>query len=130
MKKENNKDICGKIISLIEGEYDSDAAFERAAGLAPKTVNNWRRGRSSSYMKMLPELAELFDVSVSEILDMPITGGHDLSDDEAELLSLYRKSGLLSPKQRLALFKTLESVIELYISSAPNKKRGKDLPSN
>ncbi len=122
MKRENDKDICGKVISLIESEYDSDAAFERAAGLAPKTVNNWRRGKSSSYMRMLPELAELFEVSVGEILDMPVTGDRDLSDDEAELLTLYRKSGVLSPKQRLALFKTLGSVIELYISSAPQKK--------
>ena len=125
MKKETGKDICSKVISLIESEYDSDAAFERAAGLAPKTVNNWRRGKSSSYMKMLPELSELFEVSVGEILDMPVTGGTDISDDEAELLTLYRKSAVLSPKQRLALYKTLESVIELYISSAPQKKKSK-----
>ena len=125
MKNENSKDICGKVISLIESEYDSDAAFERAAGLGPKTVNNWRRGKSSSYMKMLPELSELFEVSVGEILDMPVTGGTDISDDEAELLTLYRKSAVLSPKQRLALYKTLESVIELYISSAPQKKKSK-----
>ena len=124
MKSEKDKEICEKIISLIESEYDSDAAFERAAGLAAKTVNNWRRGRSSSYMKMLPKLAELFEVSVGELLDMPVTGGADLSDDEAELLTLYRKSGVLSPKQRLALFKTLASVIDLYLDSAPAKKKG------
>jgi hypothetical protein len=52
---------------------------------------------------------------------MPITrDSGDLSDDEIELLSLYRKSGMLSPKQKLALKKTLESVIELYINSCPS----------
>ena len=43
-----------RILALIENEYDSDAAFEREMELPPKTVNNWRRGRSSSFMKILP----------------------------------------------------------------------------
>ena len=75
-------------------------------------------------MKMLPRLAEAFEVSVGELLDMPIThDSGDLSEDEIELLTLYRKSGVLSAKQRIALTKTLESVINLYLSSAPDKKK-------
>ena len=58
MKKANQSKTRERIISLIEAEFESDAAFERAMGLAEKTVNNWRRDRSASYMKMLPELAE------------------------------------------------------------------------
>ena len=113
-----------RIIALIESEYESDAAFEREMELCPKTVNNWRRGRSSSFMRMLPVLAEKFEVSVSELLDLPISrDGSELSEDEAELLTLYRKSGVLSPKQRMALKQTLKSVIELYLTSAPDKKK-------
>lgn len=126
MKTEANTTTREKILLLIESEYDSDAAFEREVGLQSKTVNNWRRGRSASYMKMLPRLAEAFEVSVGELLDMPITrDSADLSDDEMELLTLYRKSGILSAKQRIALTKTLESVINLYLSSAPDKKKNK-----
>ena len=124
MRGEANLNTRDKILLLIENEFESDAAFERELGLQSKTVNNWRRGRSSSYMRMLPKLAEAFEVSVGELLDMPITGDTaDLSEDEVELLTLYRKSGVLSPKQRVALTKTLESVINLYLSSAPDKKR-------
>ena len=61
-----------RILALIENEYESDAAFEREMNLPPKTVNNWRRGRSSSYMKMLPRFAEDFDISLGELLDVPI----------------------------------------------------------
>ena len=43
--------------------------------------------------------------------------------ENPELLSLYRKSGVLSAKQKIALRKTLESVINLYLDSAPDKKR-------
>ncbi|MBR2650832.1 MAG: hypothetical protein IKD45_04155 [Clostridia bacterium] len=129
MKKINEtaaKQTAEKIISLIESEYESDAAFERETGLAPKTVNNWRRGRSASYMKMLPRLADSFGVSVGELLDMPIGhSGLDLSDDEINLLTLYRKCNVLTAPQRLAMTKTLESVIMLYLNSVREKKGSK-----
>ena len=122
MKKENIESTKERVLSLIESEFDSDASFERELGLPSKTVNNWRRGRSSSFMKMLPRLAESFDVSVGELLDIPIhRDTSELSEDEISLLTLYRKTCVLSPKQRLALAKTLESVINLYISSATEK---------
>ncbi len=120
----NSNETRNKILSLIDAEYDSDAAFEREMGLASKTVNNWRRGKSSSYMKMLPALAESFDISVGELLDVPIThDSSELSDDEIKLLTLYRKCSILTAKQRLALSRTLEEVITLYIDSAPERKR-------
>jgi transcriptional regulator with XRE-family HTH domain len=111
-----------RVLALIENEYESDAAFEREMGLPPKTVNNWRRGRSSSFMRMLPRFAEDFDISLGELLDVPIQKDtSELSEDELRLLSLYRKSCALSPKQRIALLRSLESVIELYLESAPDK---------
>ena len=122
MKKENIESTKARVLSLIETEFDSDASFERELGLPSKTVNNWRRGRSASFMKMLPRLAECFEVSVGELLDVPIQKDtSELSEDEIGLLTLYRKSCVLSPKQRLALAKTLESIINLYICSAPEK---------
>ena len=112
-----------RILSLIGSEFESDAAFERELGLPSKTVNNWRRGRSSSFMKMLPKLSESFDVNVGELLDIPIhKDTSELSEDEIALLSLYRKSAVLSAKQRIALAKTLESVINMYVNSLAEGK--------
>ena len=119
MKKENVELIREKILSLIETEYESDAAFEWEMGLADKTVNNWRRGRSSSFMRIIPAISESFDIGVGELLDMPVrSDSADLSNDELALLSLYRKSAHLPPKMREALRETLENTINLYISSA------------
>lgn len=124
MNTETIKQTREKVLALIESEFESDAAFEREMGLPSKTVNNWRRKRSSSFMRMLPRLAEGFEVSVGELLSMPITRDtSELSDDEVALLSLYRKCAVLSPKQRIALERTLESVINLYLESAPEKKK-------
>ncbi len=125
MDRERTEEIRARVLSLIESEYESDAAFERAQSLPPKTVNNWRRGRSSSFMKMLPRLSECFSVSVGELLDIPLRAdGTELSDEEAELLMLYRRARILPPAMRRALRQTLETTINLYISaqSEPKKK--------
>lgn len=124
MINQNTESARERILALIETEYGSDAEFERQMGLASKTVNNWRRGKSSSFMKMLPRLAEGFDVNVGELLDIPIhKDTSELSEDELKLLTLYRKSDILSARQRIALANTLESVINLYMNSAVDKRK-------
>ncbi len=129
MSKENQEKVRERILSLIDAEFESDAAFERAMGLSDKTVNNWRRGRSASYMKMLPRLSEEFSVNVGELLDMPLRRDtSELSKEELHLLHLYRKSRTLPPKLRAALRETLEDLINLYISTTaelkPKPKKG------
>jgi len=126
MANENNEKIRQRILSLIETEFESDAAFERALGLKDKTVNNWRRGLSSSYMKMLPTLSERFSVNVGELLDIPLRKDtSELSEDELHLLHLYRRSRTMPPKMRAALRETMESLIALYIKSASEEKARK-----
>ena len=119
MNRENIEAIRERILSLIDSEYESDASFEREMGLAEKTVNNWRRGRSAYFMRILPELSARFDIGVGELLDMPLSSDStDLSDDELSLLTQYRKSSAMPPKMRAALKETLEATINLYVSSA------------
>ena len=123
MEKEKTEAIRERVISLIESEYESDAAFERSITLPEKTVNNWRRGRSASFMKMLPKLSECFAVNVGELLDMPLMGDtSELSEEEIELLKLYRKSRTLPEKMRNALRETLQTTINLYILTANEAK--------
>lgn len=125
-RKEDAERIRGRILSLIESEFESDAAFERALMLRDKTVSNWRRGRSSSFMRMLPVLAERFGVNVGELLDMPLRKNtSELSEDELKLLNAYRKTASLPPKMRSALFATLEEVIGLYAASISDGKAEK-----
>ena len=124
MKNENTERIRARILSLIESEYESDAAFERELGIPDKTVNNWRRGRSASFMKILPELAEALSVTVADLLDLPISEGVvELSAEEREIIALYRRAKVLSPEQREALNKTLGAVINMYIDCLPKKPR-------
>lgn len=122
--REQTEKIRERVLSLVDSEFESDAAFERDMELPEKTVNNWRRGRSASFMRILPQLSELFGVNIGELLDIPIRDdSSELSDEEVELVSLYRKTHALPKKQRLALKETLESTINLYLSSHEEKPR-------
>ena len=122
-KKEENERVRARVLSLIDSEFESDAAFERALGLGDKTVNNWRRGRSASYMKMLPTLAERFGVSVGDLLDVPLRGDtSELSEDEMRLLAVYRRARTMPKELRAALARTIESIIDLYFKTAEEKK--------
>lgn len=116
-----------RVIGLIESEFESDAAFERAMSLPEKTVNNWRRGRSASFMKNLPEIAEICGVNIAAIMDMPISADSpDLTADELELLTLYRKARVMPKKMRFALKDALKSTINMYIEAvAQTKTKGK-----
>ena len=91
MKNDNTSRIREKILALIDAEYESDAAFERAFDIPEKTVNNWRRGRSSSFMKILPELSDKFRMNIGEIMDIPVMG--DSSElSESELASIKARA--------------------------------------
>ena len=119
----NVERIRAQVLSLIDSEFESDAAFEREMELPEKTVNNWRRGRSASFMRILPELSELFGVNIGELLDIPLRDdSSELSDEELELLTLYRKSHSLPKKHRLALKETIESTINLYLASHESRR--------
>ena len=127
MKQENTERIRERILSLIESQYESDAAFERALGLGEKTVNNWRRGRSASFMRMLPTLSERFGVNALELLNMPLKKDtSELSEEELHLLHLYRKSRVMPQKMRIALKETLATTINLYLTSYEEIKAKKD----
>lgn len=119
MGHENVQQTGEILFSLIDLKFGSDAAFERAANLPPKTVNNWRRGRSSSYMKMLPELAALLGVSVRDLLliEEEEGGAARLTAEEQEFLSLFRAAGDLSERERAALTETVRSTIDLYLAA-------------
>ena len=118
MKNEAVESIRSKVLLFIEASFDSDAAFERVMNLPPKTVNNWRRGISSSFMKLLPTLSGEFGVSVGELLDIPLSRDtSELSDEELEILHLYRKTKTMPQSMRQALRDTIETTINMYIAS-------------
>ena len=73
-----SKEIARKrIIEWIEEFYESYREFEDELGLKRNTVTEWKRG-ISTFMDMLPEIAEKFGVSTDYLLGREDFAGPDL----------------------------------------------------
>ena len=106
--------VCQRICEGILASKMTYAAFERALNLPQKTVSNWRRGVSHSYLSMLPQIAYLLSTTTDHLL-----GNEEKADAEwareAECLhALFVKAKKLPPHRREALYHTLEDVMKLY----------------
>ena len=56
-------------IVFLKGKcYESDVAFEKDIGIPEKTVNDWKRGKSQSFMKMLPQIAKALNTTTAYLL--------------------------------------------------------------
>lgn len=94
MKLENME--TWKRIKIEQDKKDiNDKEFEIALGLKPKTINNWKRGMSSSYMNMLPEIADYFNVSVDYLLGRDEKSPTEARDKRiSDLDETFTKNGI------------------------------------
>ena len=85
-------------------------------GLTKNTFTNWKGGRSESWKKYLPQIAEFLGVSVDELLGAPRTVAFDPTLDElySLILSLDAADRLTLRRMALAL-----AADEKYKKSAP-----------
>ena len=57
------------ILSLIGSKKGAQRRFTEALGLCPSVVGDWKSGKSKSYARRLPQIAEYFGISVDALLD-------------------------------------------------------------
>ena len=113
MKQTDTQRIGERVCHLIGEQFTTDAAFEREAGLAPKTVSNWRRGRSASFMKSLPQICAVLGVEPEEVLTGEPSQKRAMTREESILLEAFRSARDLSPAERASLLQTMLSIIRL-----------------
>ena len=61
-------DIVDRIFELADKKYQEQRDFAFALGIQPPRVSEWRRRKSESYMKRLPQIAELLGTSVEYLI--------------------------------------------------------------
>ena len=106
--------VCTRICEAIIAAQMTYAAFERAMGLPPKTVSNWRRGVSHSYLSMLPQISQLLSTTPDVLLGNFEKAEEEWTKEAEYLHTLFAKAKHLPPHRREALYRTLEDVMKLY----------------
>lgn len=109
-------DTLYKILQLIKKNGLTENEFTKKVGLNKSAVSDWKSGKTSSYNKHLPKIAEVLDVSIDYLLDnsIPTNKNNDekelnLNSDELLFLIEYRK---LSPRKKTILIGKLYELVD------------------
>lgn len=72
------------------------------------TMNDWRKGKSRTYMDFLGEIATILEVSVEELSNVGAINSvdHVLNDYESTLLRLFRKLDIMGQVDLIAYAKS------------------------
>lgn len=69
-----------RIFNLVDAQYNEQKDFAFDLGLPAGTISNWRRKKSESYIKYLPQIAKQLGVSAEYLL----TGNPDKKSPSPE----------------------------------------------
>ena len=58
-------DILHKIMQLLWENHIKEGDFCESLGISKSAVTEWKKGRTKSYMKHLPKIADYFGVPIS-----------------------------------------------------------------
>lgn len=61
-------DILNKIIELLDSQNRQQKELTDFLGLEKSTFSAWKNGKSASYKKYLPEIANFFGISVDKLI--------------------------------------------------------------
>lgn len=89
-------DTAERIFDLADKKYREQKDFAHELGLPPSVISEWRRRRSASYNRRLPEIAKVLGTTVGYLLTGEET--EVFVSDGVDQSYLVRKFNRLSPK--------------------------------
>ena len=105
-----NKSIFMRIDQLMKHQKKKIKDLNDYLGLKQSTYDNWKRGKSESYLKHIDEIAEFIGVSPGYLLrgieDGPEEGTKTAAEDE--MLRVFRK---LSPKKKECVIQVARTLL-------------------
>ena len=73
-------DIVDRIFELANKKYQEQRDFAHALNIAPQRVSEWRRRKSESYMKRLPQIADVLTPEQQSLVLAQLKGIVDAQD--------------------------------------------------
>lgn len=61
-------DIVDRIFELVDQKYEEQQHFAAELGIPASRASEWRRRKSASYTKRLPEIAQVLNTTVDYLL--------------------------------------------------------------
>lgn len=96
MEEVSLTDITERIFLLLSDAKIEQKVFAKEIGVSPQTITDWKNGKSKSYTKFLPQIAEALNTTTEYLLygneKQPVTREGDLSPDASSVLAAYQQA--------------------------------------
>jgi transcriptional regulator with XRE-family HTH domain len=103
-------DTLTRILGTMKEQRVSQQEICQYLNLTKQTFSEWKAGRSESYLKYLPQIAEYLDVSVDYLLGKtPSPEREDIPEDEKRLRELLSQ---MSEEQLQTALKIISAIAE------------------
>lgn len=122
-------DTSDRIFELADKKYPEQRDFAAEIGIAPSVVSVWRNKKSESYMKRLPQIAEVLGTTVEYLLTgkkekpAPAPKNGDELDRDTIMAAFMGGDMDMSPEERDALW---DDVYEYARFKAEQWRKKKD----
>lgn len=98
-----------KLKQLLSQRHGAQVDLAEHLGVSKQTISNWVHGRAKSYNDYLPQIADFFEISASELMPpakSPGTQTVELAPDELELLQAFREADPALKKAALLVLRS------------------------
>lgn len=103
-------DTLTKILGIMKEQRVSQQEICRYLNLTKHAFSDWKSGKSESYLKYLPQIAEYLDVSVDYLLGKtPSPERENIPEDEKRLRDLLSQ---MSEEQLKTALKIISAIAE------------------
>ena len=122
-------ETSNRIFELADKKYPEQRDFAAEIGVAPSVVSAWRNKKSESYMKRLPQIAEILNTTVEYLLTgekkepAPTPKNGDELDRDTIMAAFMGGDMGMSPEERDALW---DDVYEYARFKAEQWRKKKD----
>ena len=125
-------DTVDRIFQLVDDKYKEQRDFAIELGVTPSIVSEWRRRKSASYQKRLPQIAEVLGTTTEYLLTgngpKYKTATADVSNSdtqsEGQLMAAFFEGGKdLSEEEMAVLWQDAKDYIQWKLSQ---RRKAKD----
>ena len=125
-------DIVDRIFEIVDAKYNEQQEFSAALGLDPTIPSRWKKRKSTSYQKYLPQIAEVLGTTTEYLLTgngpKYKTATADVSNsdtqNDGQLMAAFFEGGKdLSEEEMAVLWQDAKDYIQWKLSQ---RRKAKD----
>ena len=125
-------DTVDRIFQLVDDKYKEQRDFAIELGVTPSIVSEWRRRKSASYQKRLPQISEVLGTTTEYLLTgngsknktAPADVSNSDTQSEGQLMAAFFEGGKdLSEEEMAVLWQDAKDYIQWKLSQ---RRKAKD----